>query len=310
MIQLVKLCKGGISMNLNQLHYFVTLAHMEHYTKASKILSITQPSLSHAISSLENELGTYLFEKQGRNVVLTKYGKVFLEYVEESLDILDAGIKKTRSMVSEVNGQIDIGYIFTQGSEFMPQLVRGFLGENTEKKIAFHFNNGITESVIRGLKDEKYDIGFCSLRAEENDIQFIPVAEEELVAVVPKDHKLAGYNDVSIEELAEYPQVIFNKGSGLRLEIDELFEKAKVTPEVLYTVDEDGALAGLVALGFGVGIVPNVAAVRNENTITLPIRDLNYKRYIYMATVKNKYQSPIVRQFIKFVQENHEIKSV
>lgn len=64
-------------MNLNQLHYFVTLAYMEHYTKAAKELSITQPSLSHAISMLEQELGTYLFEKQGRNVVLTKYGKVF-----------------------------------------------------------------------------------------------------------------------------------------------------------------------------------------------------------------------------------------
>ena len=72
-------------MNLNQLHYFVTLAYMEHYTKAAKQLSITQPSLSHAIGMLEQELGTYLFEKQGRNVVLTKYGKVFLKYAAESL---------------------------------------------------------------------------------------------------------------------------------------------------------------------------------------------------------------------------------
>ena len=60
---------------------------MEHYTKAAKQLSITQPSLSHAIGMLEQELGTYLFEKQGRNVVLTKYGKVFLKYAEESLRV-------------------------------------------------------------------------------------------------------------------------------------------------------------------------------------------------------------------------------
>lgn len=62
-------------MNLNQLHYFVTLAHIEHYTRAAEMLSITQPSLSHAISMLEQELETNLFEKRGRNVVLTKYGK-------------------------------------------------------------------------------------------------------------------------------------------------------------------------------------------------------------------------------------------
>ena len=122
-------------MNLNQLHYFVTLAYMEHYTKAAKQLSITQPSLSHAIGMLEQELGTYLFEKQGRNVVLTKYGKVFLKYAEESLRVLDTGIKKTRSMTSETSGEIDIGYIYTQGSEFIRSWLKIFW-TRTKKKIS------------------------------------------------------------------------------------------------------------------------------------------------------------------------------
>ena len=77
-------------MNLYHLRYFVTLAHLEHYTKAAENLSITQPSLSHAISLLENELGVALFEKEGRNIVLTKYGKIFLKDVEKLLEILDS----------------------------------------------------------------------------------------------------------------------------------------------------------------------------------------------------------------------------
>ena len=80
-------------MNLYHLRYFVTLAHLEHYTKAAENLSITQPSLSHAISLLENELGVALFEKEGRNIVLTKYGKIFLKDVEKSLEILDSSVK-------------------------------------------------------------------------------------------------------------------------------------------------------------------------------------------------------------------------
>lgn len=64
-------------MNLYHLRYFATLAHLEHYTKAAEILSITQPSLSHAIASLEKELGVKLFEKEGRNVVLTNAGRPF-----------------------------------------------------------------------------------------------------------------------------------------------------------------------------------------------------------------------------------------
>lgn len=80
-------------MNLNQLQYFLTLSKLEHYTQAAKELKITQPSLSHAMSALEEELGTRLFEKRGRNVVLTKYGKVFQEYVEDALHTLDTGVR-------------------------------------------------------------------------------------------------------------------------------------------------------------------------------------------------------------------------
>ena len=65
-------------MNLYHLRYFVTLAKLEHYTKAAEELCITQPSLSHAISLLEKELGVTLFQKEGRNIVLTKCGKIFL----------------------------------------------------------------------------------------------------------------------------------------------------------------------------------------------------------------------------------------
>ena len=71
-------------MNLYHLRYFSTLAHIEHYTKAADILAITQPSLSYAISTLEEELGVKLFEKNGRNVTLTKYGKVFPRHTSQN----------------------------------------------------------------------------------------------------------------------------------------------------------------------------------------------------------------------------------
>lgn len=79
-------------MNLYHLRYFVTLARMEHYTRAADLLAITQPSLSHAISSLESELGVKLFKKNGRNVTLTKYGKSFLTDAEDVLQKLDASV--------------------------------------------------------------------------------------------------------------------------------------------------------------------------------------------------------------------------
>ena len=85
-------------MNLNHLNYFRVLAKLEHYTQAAEELSITQPSLSHAMASLEKDLGTYLFEKQGRNIKLTKYGKIYFEYVDRALSELEKGEKKLEEL--------------------------------------------------------------------------------------------------------------------------------------------------------------------------------------------------------------------
>lgn len=96
-------------MNLYHLRYFVTLAHMEHYTRAADLLAITQPSLSHAISSLESELGVKLFKKNGRNVTLTKYGKSFLTDAEDILQKLDASVGSLQ-LAGKGEGHIDIAF--------------------------------------------------------------------------------------------------------------------------------------------------------------------------------------------------------
>ena len=295
-------------MSLNQLHYFVTLAHMEHYTNAAQKLSITQPSLSHAISSLEEELGTSLFERQGRNVALTKYGRLFMEYAEEALDILDAGIKKTRAMTSERSGKVDIGYIYTQGSEFIPEVISGFLEANRDKKVEFGFSNGVTKEIVEGVKEEKYDIGFCSMVTGEKELDFVPVSQEKLIAAVPPEHPLAEKKSVRFEEIASYPQIFFNRGSGLRGVISQIFKDYGIKPDIVYAVDEDSAMVGLVARGFGVGIVPDAATVRSMKASFLEIEDLDYRRFIYMVTLKNKYQVPVAKAFTEYVKDYYSLK--
>jgi DNA-binding transcriptional LysR family regulator len=147
-------------MNLYHLRYFVTLAHMEHYTRAADLLAITQPSLSHAISSLESELGVKLFKKNGRNVTLTKYGKSFLTDAEDILQKLDASVGSLQ-LAGKGEGHIDIAFLRTLGSDFVPRILRRFLDENQGKQIDFalHCDKVITNEILKGIKEQKYDIG-------------------------------------------------------------------------------------------------------------------------------------------------------
>ena len=289
-------------MKLHQLNYFVALARLEHYTKAAEEIGISQPTLSHAIAGLEEELGVKLFRKQGRNVVLTKYGRFFLGYVEESMNVLELGVSKTKGMAGQTKGVIDLAYIYTLGSEFVPRLVGDFLRSHEELETEFHFTVGNTSELIQGLKDEKYDIAFCSMMENEPEVSFTPVGTQNLVVVIPKQHPLSGRGEVDLEEAALYPQIYFTQGSGLRPVVDRLFEMAKIRPQIAYEIEEDGAMAGLVAQNFGIAVMPDIPLLKNMNVAVLKLRSPRYQRYIYMALSKENYQTPIVEKFAEYVK--------
>ena len=289
-------------MKLHQLNYFVALARLEHYTKAAEEIGISQPTLSHAIAGLEEELGVKLFRKQGRNVVLTKYGRFFLGYVEESMNVLELGVSKTKGMAGQTKGVIDLAYIYTLGSEFVPRLVGDFLRSHEELETEFHFTVGNTSELIQGLKDEKYDIAFCSMMENEPEDSFTPVGTQNLVVVIPKQHPLSGRGEVDLEEAALYPQIYFTQGSGLRPVVDRLFEMAKIRPQIAYEIEEDGAMAGLVAQNFGIAVMPDIPLLKNMNVEVLKLRSPRYQRYIYMALSKENYQTPIVEKFAEYVK--------
>ena len=289
-------------MNLNQLHYFSKLAEVEHYTKAAEELNISQPSLSHAIRELEKELGTKLFEKQGRGVVLTKYGRLFREYADESLKILDTGIRKVRSLTGQTEGVVELAYIYTLGSEFVPQLVSDFIRTHEELKVQFRFTVGNTSEVIQGIKDERFDIGFCSMTERESDISFTPVGTENLVVVVPKGHPLSDEEAVDLEQAAAYPQIFFTQNSGLRPVVDRMFEQIRVKPKIAYEIEEDGSMAGLVAQNFGIAVMPEIPVLSQLPVDILPIRNQHEMRYVYMARAVDKYQPPVVQKFAEYVK--------
>lgn len=289
-------------MNLNQLHYFSRLAETQHYTKAAEELDISQPSLSHAISSLEKELGTRLFEKQGRNVVLTKYGAIFQEYVDESLNVLETGVKKVRSLTGQTEGLVELAYIYTLGSEFVPRIVSDFIRTHEELKVRFHFTVGNTSEVIQGIKEERFDIGFCSMAERESGIQFTPVGMENLVVVVPKGHPLSYEKAVDLEQAAAYPQIFYTSNSGLRPVVDRMFEQVKVRPQIAYEIEEDGSMAGLVAQNFGIAVMPEIPVLKQLEVDVVPLRNQHQKRYVYMACGKDKYQPPLVSKFADYVK--------
>lgn len=291
-------------MNLYHLRYFVVLAEMQHFRKASEKLCITQPSLSHAIAQLESELGVSLFDRQSRSSVLTKEGRQFLDYVQRALSILDDGVSVMQK-ASMGEGIIKLGFLRTLGTSFVPEVASSFLQANPEKSIQFEFYSGITGSLLDGLKQDKYDMVFCTKIEQEMEIDFRPVEKQDLVLIVPRNHVLANHHSIDLAETLPYPQVYFSKGSGLRTIIDKLFEKIDAKPIIAYEIEEDEVVAGLVSKGFGIAVVPYMEQLLRLNVKIIQISSPAWERSFHMATLKQKYLPPVVQEFREFVLKNY-----
>lgn len=290
-------------MNLNQLFYFKKLAQLQHFTQAAKELYITQPTLSGAISSLEEELGIELFHRDGRNMKLTKYGREFYQYVCNALDELEKGIKITKEK-STLEGLIDIGCVPTLCGDFLPTVINRYL-KTVNSKTKFNIFSGMTLEIIEGIKSEKYDIGFCSLSENEPGLQFIPIITQELVLVVNKLHPLAKEKYIHLKDLQGYSLITYRDN----LPIGKTIMKYLIDNELhaSYSFDDEVTLGGIVSSTNVIAIAARTPSLRQFHNLKLIKLDIpTDARVIYMCYNKNNYHSISLKMFTDYILKKEQ----
>ena len=144
-------------MNLAQLSYFRHLAKIQHYTRASEELHISQSALSHSIASLEDELGCSLFRKEGRNVYLTDDGRLFQKYVDQGLAAIEQGVAELQQRHGMLTGAIEIGAIATVRSSYLPAAMKAY-SDKYGSLVEFHVAQGETGPLNQRLEQGVYDL--------------------------------------------------------------------------------------------------------------------------------------------------------
>lgn len=287
-------------MNLQQLEYFKVIAETKNFTTASNILSVTQPALSKAISKLEEELEVSLFEREGRNIKITKFGEVFLKYADSALKEIERGKERLQDMKRNNDRIISIASTHCIGATFIPFLISNFF--NNKLQVKFNINNQSTEEILKDLKYGRVDFGFFdNMKDIENypEIESILVKNEEYVLIVPKNHHLANKEEIYLNDLKdEYFIVYKDKSYEEKISYSEFID---YTPKIVAEPDEGSVLAGLVSAGAGVAIVLNTPIMNNNKISVLKIKDnIGYKS-IYMGWNKELYNSEIKKEFRDYV---------
>lgn len=294
--------KGVLEMTLNQLTYFRKIAQLEHFSRASEELHISQPSLSRSMEGLERELGLPLFEKQGRNVVLTKYGRIFLTHAERILDEVAAAERKMQYL-TQGGGHVDIAYVSPLANHYIPHTVRSFLNLEENKNVTFSFSQARTSDLIAGLKNDIYDVVFGAYVEDQPSIHFIPILKQEMIIITSLNHPLAGKESVPFGVLGEYPVIGYDYNSGLGLHTKKLYRQHHITPTLVIDCPDEYSIAALVAEDFGIALVADVDTIRDARICRIAIEGEQIIHKVHMAYMKNKYLIPAANRFLKFVRE-------
>lgn len=283
-------------MNLNQLKYFCELARTQHYTYASEKLGISQPSLSKAITNLESELRVFLFEKKGRNIVLTQEGKVFYEYVEKALYELECGKNQVLKEKEKRNQIINIGFVSSLQDSFIPQ----FMKDETHQ---YTFYEGISLELFEKLKEKTIDIAFCSKPLDFELFECHRILKQKIIVLVPDNQKWHNMTQVKLEDLIHEPLLLHSSNTGMQKIILDLYHRNHLNPIIAGEASEDSMLAQMVTLNKGIALVTQSEKINLKGIKQL---ELNYEynyRYIYLVYLKKQPLKLSAKQLIQEILE-------
>lgn len=288
-------------MNLQQLYYFKTIAELEHYTKAAEALSVSQSSLSHAMQGLEQELNVKLFARSGRNVVLTKYGKMFLPHVMQALETLEGGIAELRHAVDPDSGVVTIA-CFPSLAQFVPDIIVRYISETNRVDVRFQTNQEATYYTLREqLLGGKVDLVFAT-EIDDPRVGKTPVGEQSFVLLVPKTHRFASYDSIDLRELDGENFIAYSKDSQIRHQYDAYFRRNGIRPRITTETAQDVMIYGLVAAGHGIAVTPWPLEGTPYNVKLVPLQGV-HKRKLYLMWNRENYLPPAAAYFRDFISK-------
>lgn len=286
-------------MTLNQILYFQKIAIIGNMGRAALALHISQPSLSIAISKLEDELNIKLFHRNGHNLEITDEGRLFLSHANVILADLRATKLHMQALSADRNIKIRIGCISPLLWDFLPRVIRSFLLEPQNKDMKLDFQSDNTATLIEQLRNGYCDFLICSENNEEGIFQE-ELMVEPFVLLCPQKAEIPK----SWEELFAKGVIGFQEQTVAFYEIYNMLSPHGIEPEYVHIAPDEHGIASLVAHGFGYGIVPNVPFLKNYDVKVVPLPQPNKDmvRRIYITRLTSHPPVGAAKHFLRYLK--------
>ncbi|MBP1994104.1 LysR family transcriptional regulator [Paenibacillus eucommiae] len=287
-------------MEIRQLEYFMAICQELHFTRASVNLGVTQPTLSHQIKALEDEIGILLFDRIGKKTMLTEAGLILLKHCRNVFNSLESAREEIAELQEIKQGSLSIGALTGELNQLVSKLLVDFHQRYPQIKLKVVGSDDLIERVIQN----EIDFGLTILPVHDERITTVPLYEENLYLTVSSNHPLANREKIDLEEITGLPFIVFPKNHKCRQQIEIAFQLLGISLKPIIETDAPETIISLIEAQAGVSILSKtlINIWNNDNIKIIKIENPSIRRQIGLIYHKEKYMGFAAREFINVLK--------
>jgi DNA-binding transcriptional LysR family regulator len=289
-------------MELSQLKYYVTIAKTLSFTKAAKLLRISQPALSYQIRRLEVELGTQLFNREHRRITLTPDGRLFLPLAQSVLLRADEAVQVLREHLGVEAGEVRMGANPSVAAYLLPGLLAAF--RRDYPRVIVHVLEDSDVELQQSVLESKVDFAIVTAPGSPHTVKVIPLGTEDLLLVVPEHHPLASHSAIGLGQVANEDFVLPDSSFHITSQFIDACHRAGFEPRVVCRTGSFESVKGLVREGLGISILPRMAldAGGNERITMISIEE-TLTRSLNLIRGRDRAATSVAQALMSHVSE-------
>ena len=288
-----------MDLDLRHLRLVAAIADAGTMTRAADRLFLTQSALSHQLRDIETRLGTPLFLRVGRRMVLTAAGRRVLDGARRILADVERVEEDVRRLAGNVEGVIRVSTQCNTGYHWLPPLLKSF--DRTYPRVAVHIAVDATDRPVNALLDGEVDLALLSEIPDDRRLRIRPLFRDEMIALAARANPLAQRPWVEAADIAREHLLLYATRPEESFVFREILGPAGLHPAKLSFIMLTEALIELARAGIGVAVLPRWAAGRALSAgglVAVPITRRGTHRQWVAATLAAQLDPPYLTGFI------------
>ena len=294
-------------MDLWQLNIFCKVIELKSFSRAGKVVHLSQPTISSHIKDLEDHFDCRLIDRLSKAALPTKAGELLYGYAKRMLALRDETETALAEFKGKIRGRLVIGGSTIPGTYLIPQLIGDF--KKLYPDVIVSLKIGDTDNIIEGILNGNLELGIVGAKAETKKIAQNKLIEDEMRLITLANHRWAGEKCVSLKQLFNEPFIVRERGSGTLKSLYQSLNDQGHSLEDLKVMAELGSTQAIcqgIKTGAGVSILSTLAVAEDLQAgklVALAVDGLNLKRNFYLTRHRHLSPSPLNRAFVQFLEK-------